>query len=545
MSSSNKRDNSFLVQGSILAVASIVSRLIGILYRIPVTNIIGEDGIADYSNAFEIYSIVLILSSFSLPLSVSKLVSARHEKKEYINSYRMFLCSMAFAVVSGTIFTLILYFGADFFASAIFKMESSAIPLRVLAPTVFISAIIGVLRGFYQGKKTMIPTALSQILEQIVNAIVSITASYYFMKRYSASSSISAYGAAGSTLGTTLGAAVALLFLLFIFYAYKPILHRQMRRDQTQHIDNYRTVFTILIITIIPVILSQTVYQISGVLDNAMFGHIMAGKGIGTDERKIMLGVYSGKYRVLTNLPIAIASALATSMIPSVVSAHVREAYGELKDKIHSVIHFNMLIAFPCAVGMSVLAGPIIQLLFPGSSPLASKLLQFGSIAIIFFALSTVSNAILQGISQMRIPVIHSAISLIVHIIVVYICLDVFNLQTYGLVIGNITFALLVCILNWRSIAKFLDYKQELKKSFLLPGLASMGMGIFTWLSYQGCYALIKSNTISTIVAIVIGVISYFIVLLLIRGIEKEDLIGFPMGRTLTRIGEKLRILKR
>lgn len=542
MNSSRKGNNSFLVQGSILAVASIVSRLIGILYRIPVTNIIGEDGIADYSNAFEIYSIVLILSSFSLPLSVSKLVSARHEKKEYINSYRMFLCSMAFAVVSGTIFTLILYFGADYFASAIFKMESSAIPLRVLAPTVFISAIMGVLRGFYQGKKTMIPTALSQILEQIVNAIVSITASYYFMKKYSASQNISAYGAAGSTLGTTLGAVASLIFLLFIFFAYRPIIRKQIRRDTRQHIENYKTIFSILIITIIPVILSQTVYQISGVLDNAMFGHILMGKGVEIEERKIMLGVYSGKYRVLTNLPIAIASALATSMIPSIVSAHVREAYGELKDKIHSVIHFNMVIAFPCAIGMSVLAGPIIELLFPGSSPLAAKLLQVGSVAIIFYALSTVSNGVLQGISKMRIPVINSAVSLVVHIVIVYICLEVFNLQTYGLVIGNIAFALLVCILNWRAVGKILDYKQEVKKSFILPGIASFGMGILTWLSYKGSYILIKSNTISTMISIIISVVAYFILLLLLKAVEPEDLRDFPMGHTLIKIGKKLHI---
>lgn len=543
MSSSNKRKNDFLVQGGILAVASIVSRFIGILYRIPVTNIIGEDGIADYGNAFEIYGIVLILSSFSLPLSVSKLVSARHEKKEYINSYRIFLCSMVFAVVSGTIFTLILYFGADFFASTMFQLESSAIPIRVLAPTVFISAIMGVLRGFYQGKKTMIPTALSQVLEQVVNAIVSITASYYFMKQYSASENVSAYGAAGSTLGTALGAAASLVFLFFIFFAYRPIIHKQMKRDQSLHIESYKSIFTILIITIIPVILSQTVYHISGVIDNSMFGNIMVRKGIGTDERKIMLGVYTGKYRVLTNLPIAIASALATSMIPSMVSSHVRGAYEELKEKIHSVIHFNMLIAFPCAIGMTVLAGPIIQLLFPGSSPLAAKLLQVGSIAIIFFALSTVSNAVLQGISQMRIPVIHSAISLGVHIVIVYVCLDWFNLAAYGLVIGNVTFALLVCILNWRSIAKLLDYKQEIKKTFLLPGIASIGMGILAWLTYQGIYQLISSNTISTMIAIIIGIISYFIFLLLLKGIDEEDMIDFPMGRSLIRIGKKLHLL--
>ncbi|ROR29321.1 stage V sporulation protein B [Mobilisporobacter senegalensis] len=543
MSPSKKKTNDFLVQGSILAAASIISRLIGLIYRIPVMNIIGDSGNADYSNAFEIYNIVLILSSFSLPLSVSKLVSARNEKKEYINSYRIFLCAMAFAVFSGILFTLILYFGADFFASYMFKMPSSAIPLKVLAPTVLISAVMGVLRGFYQGKKTMIPTALSQILEQIVNAVVSIAASYLFMKKYSASPNIEAYGAAGSTLGTCLGALVSLVFLGFIFIAYRPTLKKQFRRDTESIIMPYKKIFTLLMITIIPVVLSQTVYNISGTIDSSLFGNILARQGVVEDTRKTMYGVYSGQYRLLTNLPIAIASALAASMVPSIVSAHARKDKEDLTEKIKSSIHFNMLIAFPSAVGMTVLAKPIISLLFPNSSGMAANLLATGSIAIIFYALSTVSNAILQGINQMKIPVIHSAVSLAIHVVIVILALQVFNMGTYGLVLGNVTFALIVCILNWISIGKHLNYKQELKKSFIIPAISSIIMGIITWLAYQGIYLLINSNMISTLLSIIIAIIVYFIALLLLKGVDMEELYSFPLGRTLSKIAMKLHLL--
>lgn len=543
MSSSKKKTNDFLVHGSILAIASIVSRLIGVLYRIPVTNIIGPEGVTDYSNAFEIYSIILILSSFSLPLSVSKLVASRNEKKEYKNSYRIFLCSLIFAITVGIIFTIIMYFGADIFATYLLHTPSSAIPLRVLAPTIFISAVMGVFRGYYQGKGTMIPTALSQILEQIINAIVSVVAATYFMREYSASENISAYGAAGSTLGTALGAFASLLFLVFIFFSYKPTIKKQLRRDISQNVESYKKIFTLLLITIIPVILSQTVYQISGVIDSSMFAHIMDNKGIDITTRKSIFGVYAGQYRLLTNLPIAVASAVASSMIPSIVSANVRGAVTELKDKIYSTIHFNMLIAFPSAAGMTVLANPIIQLLFPNSGDLAGNLLRIGSIAIVFFALSTISNAILQGINQMRIPVIHSAISLGVHVVVVFVCVELFNLGVYGLVFGNITFALLVCILNWRSIGKLLDYKQEIKKSFIIPAISSVIMGIFTWLIYSGIYILSESNMISTLSAIVVAILIYGVSLLLLKGVNEEELYDFPMGRTLVRISKKLHLL--
>ncbi|MDF2804985.1 MAG: hypothetical protein K0S61_4890, partial [Anaerocolumna sp.] len=226
MGTSKKSD--FLVQGSILAIASIIVRLIGLLYRLPLTNIIGDEGMGYYSQAFSIYNIALILSSYSLPLAVSKLVATRLANKEYRNSYRIFLCSLGFAVLVGTIMSLIVFFGADFLATVIFKTPGSAIPLKILAPTIFVFAV----RGYFQGKRTMVPTAISQILEQVINAVVSIVAAYYFISERSASDSMSAYGAAGGTLGTFVGASVALIFLAFIFALYKPIIDRQMKKDK-------------------------------------------------------------------------------------------------------------------------------------------------------------------------------------------------------------------------------------------------------------------------------------------------------------------------
>lgn len=543
MSASKNNKNDFLVQGSILAAASIISRFIGLLYKVPVYNIIGKSGMAYYGNAFEIYNIVLILSSFSLPLSVSKLVSARNEKKEYINSYRIFLCAMVFAIISGILFTLLLYFGADSYASFVLKQPGTAIPLKILAPTIFISAVMGVLRGYFQGKKTMVPTALSQLIEQIVNAVVSIAASYFFMKKYNPSPDVEAYGAAGSTLGTCIGAFVALLFLIFIYFIYKPTIRKQLTRDRNSDYEPYKQMFTLLIITIIPVILSQTVYQITGVIDGALYGHIMDGKGIAEEIRDDMYGEYTGFYKTLTNLPVAIASAMASSIVPSIVSAFSREDRKELHEKINSSIHFNMIIAFPCAVGMGVLAGPILQLIFPRATDLGAGLLGTGSIAIIFFALSTISNGILQGINKMRVPVINSAISVVIHVIIVVIALQVFNMGTYGLVLGNATFALVVCILNWMSIRKYLEYKQEIKKTFVIPAVSSAIMGVVTWLVYQGIYLLAHSNIISTILSIIIAVIVYFAALLLLKGVDEDDLDGFPLGRTLLRLALKLHLL--
>jgi len=537
------RKSNFLVQGSILAAASIIVRLIGLVYRIPLTNIIGDEGMGYYSNAYAIYNIALILSSYSLPLAVSKLVAARIATKEYRNSYRIFLCAMCFAIVSGTIASLCLFLGADFFATSIFNLPQSAIPLRVLAPTVFVFAVMGVLRGYYQGKNTMLPTSISQIIEQIVNAIVSIAAAYYLMMQHSASQNISAFGAAGGTLGTFVGACTSLIFLAFIFALYKPIIDRQLRKDTTPDTESYSELFKLLLATIIPVILSQTVYQISSVLDSAQFGHILAGKGFDEETRSELWGIYSNKYNLLINVPVSIASAMSVAIIPSIVASKTEGSNYEVKNKVHMAVKFNMIIAIPAAFGMAVLASPILQLLFHDSRELPANLIRLGAIAIVTTALSTITNGVLQGINRMRTPVIHSAISLAIHIVLLFVLLKFFNLSTYGLVIGNITFTLVVCILNWISVGRELNYRQEVKKTFLIPAACSAIMGVIAYLIYNGLYHLIRINSICTLAAVVIAAIAYGCLLLLFKGVTQDELVDMPMGRTLARIAEKAHLL--
>ncbi len=540
MGTSKKSD--FLVQGSILAVASIIVRLIGLLYRLPLTNIIGDEGMGYYSQAFSIYNIALILSSYSLPLAVSKLVATRLANKEYKNSYRIFILSLGFAVVVGTLMSLIVFFGADFLATVIFKTPGSAIPLKILAPTIFVFAVMGVLRGYFQGKRTMVPTSISQILEQIINAVVSIGAAYYFINERSDSESMSAYGAAGGTIGTFVGASVALIFLAFIFALYKPIIDRQMKKDKHSIRESYPDLLRALGLTIVPVILSQTVYQLSGFLDGVIFSNVLYGKGVEEDIRTTLWGIYSNKYSLLITVPVAIASSMAAATIPSIVSTKTSSSNIELKEKVHQVIKFNMLIAIPAAVGLGVLASPVIRLLFSDAAKLPADLMRMGSVAVVFFALSTITNAILQGINNMRKPVIHSAISLGVHIILLYILLKFLNLGVYALVIGNVTFALLVCILNWISVGKLLNYKQEVKKTFIIPTVCSLIMGAIAYLVYSLLNSRLPSS-ISTILAVIAGVLVYGVLLLLFKDVTEAELIDMPFGRTLARIAVKLHLL--
>ena len=498
---SENRSNNFLIQGNILAVASLLVRIIGLLYRIPMRRIIGLEGTGLYNYSFEVYNIALILSSYSLPLAVSRLVAVRRAKKEHRNAYRLFLCALAFAVCVGVLTTTIIFIGADFIAEFAFKSPNVALPLRVLAPTILVFAIMGVFRGFYQGKNTMIPTAVSQVLEQIVNAAVSIAASYLLIKNFSANENVAAYGAAGGTLGTFTGACIGLLFLLFVFIIYKPVINKQMRNDYIGNTESYKTIFKLLFITIAPIILSQTVYQVSGLIDGALFGNVlnskkvtsfdsevlgvMAGQPYTSTHRDKLWGIYSGEYRLLTNVPVAIAAAIGTAMVTSLSADHVKGYYDLIRSKVKSAIKFNMIIAIPSAVGIGVLALPINTLLFNDSYKLSAYVLMLGAASIVFFAYSTLTTAILQGINKLNVPVINSAISLGIHIVLVYAMLQFTGLSTYALVIGNVTFPLVVSLLNWLAIEKYLKYKQEMIRTFLIPLISSLIMGLATYFIYK------------------------------------------------------------
>ena len=548
MSTSNeKKSADFLKQGGILAMASLLVRIIGMVYRIPMSNILGEEGNGIYAVAFEIYDLILIISSYSLPLALSKIISAQQANREHRNIGRTLKVALRFALLSGGAFALLLFFGAGLIERTIYPEYSGVqIPMRVLAPTIFIVALLGVFRGFFQGKKTMVPTAVSQIIEQIINAIVSVAASYLFMKWNIESLQQAAWGAAGGTLGTCLGAASALLLVLFVYWIYRPIQAKLERRDRTGREETYGSLFKILLLTILPIVLSQTVYNITGLIDYKLFGWLSANRGMDPVTIKSFVGVYSSKYRLLCSVPIAISTAIASSMIPSAVAAYTEKDVSQWKYNISSAVKFNMIIAIPCAVGLTVLGQPVVRMLFASSNfVLGGHMMTVGAGAIVFYALSNVTGGALQSIDKMRMPVIHSAISLVIHVGIVAFFLSQTNVGVYALLIGNITFPLVVFILNLRAIKRYVpSYRQEVVKTFLAPLSASIWMALAALAIYGGLGFIISSNLIRTLLAVCVAVLVYFATFLLLRGLTKEELFDFPMGRKMYLVARKMGLMK-
>ncbi|MCI8308546.1 MAG: polysaccharide biosynthesis protein [Lachnospiraceae bacterium] len=546
MSAKKAKGDNYIKQGSILAGASLLVRIIGMLYRFPMSNIIGEEGNGIYSVAFEIYDVMLIISSYSLPLAISKLISAKRVRREHRNILRIFRCSMIFALVSGGIAALVLFFGAGFFEKNIAggKYTGLHLPLRVLAPTVFIVAVMGVLRGVYQGKGSMIPTAISQIIEQVVNAFVSIYAAYSLIQAHNLSAEIAGWGAAGGTMGTLFGAVSGLVFLLFVYIIYKPVLSKMARKDTTGEKDSYTYIYKMILFTSVPIILSQTVYQISGIIDYSIFGSLQSSRGLSDVAVKTATGLYSTKYRLLISVPIAIATAMSSSILPSVVASYEIGDTNGLNSKISLGLKFNLLIAFPCFAGLSVLAQPILKMLYPSQDYVTGGyLLTIGGIAVVFYAISNITGAVLQGINKMRLPVIHSAIALGVHIAVVVILLYATDMGILALVVGNIVFPAVTGLLNMISIYKYTTYRQEYSRTFGVPIIASAVMSAACFAVYYGISSVWPHNTILVMLAVAAAVVVYFAMYFILGGATKEEIYEFPMGARIVRLASKFHLI--
>lgn len=548
--------SNFIIQGSILAIAGIIVRLIGMLYRIPLAEKIGDEGIGYYSSAYSVYSILLIMSSYSLPVAVSKMVAARLANHQYRNAERILRASLFYATIVGAIGAAALWFGADLFADAI-KMPYSSYALRTLAPTIWIMAYLGVLRGYFQGHSTMVPTAVSQVFEQVVNAVISILAAGALFQMgtvsnlvYESAEYSYAFGAAGGTIGTGAGAFAALIFLIFLMALYRPAMRRHIRRDQSTVQESYGNISYILCTTIVPIIISSVIYNISSVVDNYLFGNAMDVSGK-SDEIAAAWGVYMGKYHLLFNIPVAIANALSSSLIPSLSRATAEHNRKQVLIRISSAIRFSMLIAIPSAVGLTVLAKPVSDLLFWGADNTSlTTMTRAGSLAVVFFSLSTVTNAVLQGINRMRVPIRNSAIALILHVIILAVMLFGLKLGIYSVVYANMLFALFVCLLNGRAIARYLRYRQEIRRTFLIPSIASLFMGVVAYGTYQLCSSLFGtmpsariSNMLSTLTAVALAVLVYFVLLLKMRCVSEQELRGMPGGTRLFRAARKLHIM--
>lgn len=543
----SSRKSNFIVQGGLLGMAGIVTRIIGMIYRIPVTNIIGDKGNGYYASAYYIYNIMLLISSYSLPLAISKVVSARLSKRQYRNARKVFRGGLIFACITGGIAGLIVLFGADKLAEFL-KEPLSAIALRIFAPTLLIVAVMGVFRGYFQGMGNMVPTAVSQIIEQIINAVISIVAAkslFDYGKKTAAllrNEDLSyAYGAAGSTLGTSVGAFAALLFLVSLYFLVIGRLRKKYEDDERSYEESYGEVMGLIMLTVFPVVLSTAIYNINDILDNYCFNRLMEFKGLGAEKTAIW-GIYTGKAKLLLNVPIALANSISASAVPALASCIASDNMKGARKRISAAMRFTMIISFPCAVGLFVLADPIINLLFSGETVLAASIMRAGAVTVMTYSVSTLSNGMLQGIGRMNLPVKNAVISLVLHIASLIALMYYTNLGIYAVVISTVVFSLSMCFLNSLSLRHAVAYRQEKGRTFIIPALSAGIMGVVIFVIWK-LLSFFTGYFIQTMLPIAAGIGIYFICILKFGAVREDELYDIPMGGRIVRIAKSFGFL--
>lgn len=556
MGKKRKISNSFAMQATILAVASIISKLIGMIYNIPFANILKEEGNGYYGRAQTIYALILLIATFSIPAAISKIMADRIEKGEYRNVRRIFRCSMVYALIVGGIAAILTFIFAPYMVK---EVGNAVLSLRILAPTIFLSGFLSVYRGYYQAYGNMVPTSISQIVEQIFNAVVSIVAALVFIQWATAmgmtDSEIAKYGAAGGTVGTGVAVLAGLVYMMLLFHSGRRELEERIKKDTESELLSYGQVVKLLLMIATPIIFSSFIYNVNVTLDMKIFDWLFAKTGADEAVISAQYALYNRYYMVLANVPIAMAAAVSTAIIPRVSAAYSDGNVKECNRRVQKSLELANTLTLPCAVGFAVLAKPIVRLVYynlsSDSTHTVAVLLVLGGLSIVLYGISSVLNGVLQGIGRVNVPVISAATALILHVFLLIPLMLFTDLGVYSLVFATLLYVVVIIGMNMWAIRKTLGFVTKWKSAVWVPAASSVIMGIVAFLIYKGLYLVLRhvtgayiSNAVAVLTAIAFAACVYFISMIKIGGYTEEMLMAFPKGTLLVKIARKLHLIK-
>lgn len=537
MGKTKRKNTSFVKQAVILAAASMIVRLLGFAYRVPLTNMIGDEGNGIYSAGYYIYTFFLILSSSGLPAAISKMISEKVALGEFRNAKRIFKASLFVAGGLGIIGTAIMFFGAERLALMV-GSPRSVYTLMSLAPTVFICAIMSVYRGWFQGFNTTVPTAVSQVVEQIFNAFFSVYLAWILIG-YGIE-----MGAAGGTMGTGIGAFAGLVTVVIFSFVTKKYYNEIFSADKGGYaVETAGQITGRLFKTAIPIITGTAIFSMTNLIDMKMVMTRLAASGAFTSrEADILYGQLTGKYVTLTTLPVSISTALATAVLPNIAASVAIKDKTAVKSKVNTSLRLTMIISIPAAIGMGVLADQILRLLYP-NYPEGGELLTIGAISIIFLALSQIETGILQGIGKVYVPAVNALIGAVIKIPLNYVLIAIPSINVKGAVISTIGCYVAAALLNLVALKRATGIKFDFVSILVKPLIASLIMGVGCTAVYKLIFAVLPYNSICTIIAILAAIVIFVVALAVMKGFKREDLTLLPMGGRLVGLLERFKLI--
>lgn len=582
------KQNTFFGGAAILAVGIMVVKVIGMFYKIPLLNIIGEQGSADFGNAYNIYAVLLTISTAGLPVAVSKLVSEANATGRQNQVRRVFRLSLALFLTLGVLSFLIMSFGSAQLA-ALMNDDQAAPGIRALAPAVICVGCLSAFRGYAQGHGNMTPTAVSQIIEALCKLVVGLGLAYWLVKAGADQS----HAAAGAITGVTVGTIVALAYMLLNY-----LMGRSQEGLSKDTPDSNGTIVKNLLMIAVPITISSSMVGIVTVIDSSLVqGQLqrallentdcwalykdfmsfdklesalkawqatlpegttismsllsdqLAGEGTKTaialhdaleDASRTLYGNYNGALNIY-NLPTSLMAAITAAVIPAVSGTLARRDRKGAARVAGSALRISALLAFPMGVGLYVLGEPIMALIFPSlTSQLAGPLLSTLGLATVFVCMMLVCNSILQAYGFVNLPVVIMLAGGVIKIVLNYNVVVLPQVGIYGAPLGNIFCFALCLILDLIVMARVIPGRPKYIPLFAKPAAAAAVMGLGAWAVHGLLAKLLAANrlgnAVATLAAIVVAVVIYGVLVIVLRAITKEDLSLMPKGEKIARI---------
>ena len=529
------RQRSLIGGISVLGIAGLICKLVGVLYRIPLANMIGGQGLGLYQQVMPAYNLLLAVTSAGIPVAISRMVSHYITLGEHGNARRVFHTALKLLIVLGIVTTILLLCLSHEIATKVGTPEGY-LSYMCIAPSLFFVCIMSAYRGYMQGMRRMMPTAISQLIEQVGKVAVALPFASIGFARGGWT-----MGSAGALLGTSLAECVAMLYMIIQCRFVKP-----QPASPNEKAVSGRSLAKRIVMISIPITLGACIVPLASTIDSAMLKNLMVKAGIpAIDEyypcgdASVRYGIYSGMVITMINVPTALAMAMSTNLVPSIASGMARKDMSYVAKEAGTGLRIASVIGFPCSIGMSLLSKPIIFLCY-GDSPkytfdqliLGGNLLEFSAMTIILFTMVQATSGILQGAGKQKIPMITLAAGVACKIALNYILVRQPDINIHGAPIASLTCYTVSMIPNLYYSCKYSGYRFSVGDVILRPLGASVLMGAAVWAVYTFIFGVDRclhnsgmiSRLIPVAVAMIVGIIVYVAAAFLFKAIRTDDL---------------------
>ena len=533
MSENSDNRGKFIKGAAVLAAAGLFTKILGAVFRIPLTGLIGADGLSYYNVAYAVYSALVVMSTAGLPIAISKMVSEHIAKKEYRYAHKIFRVSLVVMLIIGLVSFIPTFFGADLISEFV-KNPKAAPGLRAIAPALVFVPLFSSFRGYFNGRQNMLPTAVSEMSEQLVRVIVGLSLAYVLMPKggYLA--------AAGATFGASAGALAGLLVIWTIYVLRKKTMLENLD-EGSQYVVSSTTIAKSLLVIAIPIIIGSEMMPIMNLIDSGMIMRVLQQSGWTLEESKYMFGLL-GYCSPLIALPWIVTQAVGVSMVPAVSRAYGLKNNEEVHEHVRLGYRTTMIIGMPCALGMAVLALPILSLLYPARPEEcqdAAPLLMVMAFSIVLSSNMQASTSVLQAVGKQMIPVRNLFIGCIGKFVVTYFLLRVHSINIMGACIGTLTAYFIAMVLNELSVKKYTGVSIDYVGTYIKPAIATFVMSVTAWGTYWLMSNVVHTgNSLSTLCAVLLAVIVYVVMVFAIKAITPDELQDLPGGDKLKRIAD-------